>query len=127
MRIIGAEGLTAEQQSRDVENGARIVVYSYCVSILILTFRRSSDIYLIRPGQSRIKPGLGFSLLSFVVGWWGLPWGIIYTIGALVTNFRGGKDVTDAVLAALNAPAVAPGASDPAFSSPPAAGPRNPW
>jgi len=36
-------------------------------------------------------PWTGLSLLA---GWWGIPWGPIWTVQALVTNFRGGKDVT---------------------------------
>lgn len=43
-----------------------------------------------------------YTLLTFFVGWWGIPWGPIYSIGAFITNFKGGKDVTNEVLAALS-------------------------
>jgi len=33
-----------------------------------------------------------------VAGWWGIPWGVIYTLGSLGTNFAGGKNVTDDVM-----------------------------
>jgi ATP-dependent phosphoenolpyruvate carboxykinase len=33
-----------------------------------------------------------------LLGWWGIPWGPIYTIAAVVTNIRGGKDVTAEIL-----------------------------
>ena len=36
---------------------------------------------------------MGFTLLTLVLGWWGIPWGPIYTIGSIYTNFNGGKDV----------------------------------
>ena len=44
-------------------------------------------------------------LASLWIGWWGIPWGPIYTIGAVVTNLGGGKDVTQDVLRAINATA----------------------
>ena len=42
-----------------------------------------------------------FSLLSLFLGWWGFPFGPIFTIWALVVNFGGGRDVTHEVLANL--------------------------
>jgi hypothetical protein len=32
--------------------------------------------------------------LSLLFGWWGLPWGLIYTPLTLWTNLSGGRDVT---------------------------------
>jgi hypothetical protein len=46
-----------------------------------------------------------------VAGWWGIPWGPIFTVQSLVVNFKGGKDITAAVSGAMNrtipSPAVA--------------------
>lgn len=100
-KIIGIEGMTGPQLKAEIQNGGKFVVYQYCISIIILTFRRSSDIYFIRSGESRLTPGLIYSLISLFLGWWGIPWGPIYTIGAFITNFGGGKDVTQAVLASM--------------------------
>jgi len=44
---------------------------------------------------------LGFTLLSLVLGWWGIPWGPIYTVQSLWVNAQGGRDVTREVAAAL--------------------------
>jgi hypothetical protein len=79
-----------------IEAGARLVVYQYCVSILILTFRRASGVKLIAPGQNPVLIGLPYTLVTLVAGWWGIPWGPIYTIQALWRNLNGGIDVTDA-------------------------------
>ena len=57
-------------------------------------------IYL-RPGELGLVRGLPFSLLSMLVGWWGIPWGVVYTPLVLITNFSGGRDITKEVLAAL--------------------------
>ena len=101
MRIVGIEGLDGQRLAEELQRGARFVIYQYCISILILTFRRPSDIYFVRAGESAVSKGLGFSLVSLFLGWWGIPWGPIYTIGSFITNFRGGKDVTQEVLASF--------------------------
>ena len=94
MNINGIEGMTGEDLASQLELGGRIVLYEYCISIVIMTFRRPSDIYFIRAGEGSVARGLGFTLLTLFLGWWGIPWGPIYTIGVLITNLSGGKDVT---------------------------------
>lgn len=101
MNIRGVEGLTPEQLRKEIEAGGRFVIYLYCVSILVMTFRRSSDIYFIRADRHAWIEGFPWTLLTFVVGWWGFPWGLIYTPHALFVNLRGGRDVTEEVVNAL--------------------------
>jgi hypothetical protein len=104
-KIVGLEAIKSKMElQHELQRGAKFVVYQYCISILILTFKRFSSIYFIRADESRVTKGLGFSLLSFFLGWWGFPWGPIYTIQALWLNFNGGKDVTAEILASLNQP-----------------------
>jgi hypothetical protein len=78
------------------------VIYQYSISVLILSFKRPSDIYFVRSNESAILKGLPYTLLSLVAGWWGIPWGPIFTIGALWNNLTGGKDVTAEVSSFLN-------------------------
>ena len=92
------EGLTLAQLEHEIHQGGKFVFYQYCVSVLILTFRRPSDIYFIRAGTSAVTPGLGLTLLTLLLGWWGFPWGFIYTPMVLFSNLRGGKDVTAEVM-----------------------------
>ncbi len=101
MKVVGIEGLDHQQLSLELQRGAKFVFYQYCISIVIMTFKRPSDIYFIRAGESGIGKGIGFSFISLLLGWWGIPWGPIYTIGSFITNFGGGKDVTQEVLAGL--------------------------
>ena len=44
-------------------------------------------------------------IVLLVAGWWGIPWGPIYTIQSIYNNSRGGKDVTEAVANSLRAQA----------------------
>lgn len=98
MEIVGIDGLTDQQVRREVANGAKFVVFLYTVSVLVMTFKRSSDIYFVRPGESPLGPRLGFSLLTLLAGWWGIPWGPIYSLESLWVNASGGRDVTAQVL-----------------------------
>ncbi len=92
--IKGAEALTPQQLSSELSRGAKIVVFEYCVSIVVLTFKRPSAPHLVRAGQSALALSLPYTLLSLAFGWWGIPWGFIYTPMALYTNLSGGRDVT---------------------------------
>jgi hypothetical protein len=43
-----------------------------------------------------------------LLGWWGFPWGFIYTPQVIAKNLQGGVDVTANVLASLPRPSQAP-------------------
>lgn len=103
MQIKGIEGLSTQEINDELQAGARFVIYRYCISLLVITLRRNSDVYFIRANESAVKKGWSYSALSFLLGWWGIPWGPIYTIGSLSTNFGGGKDVTQQILSTINA------------------------
>lgn len=98
MKVIGTEGFTNEQICRAVERGAKFVVFQYCVSVILMTYKRSSNIYFIRPGHTALVPRIGYSAFSLLLGWWGFPWGPVYTVQALWHNATGGVDVTPEVL-----------------------------
>ncbi|MEQ1783311.1 MAG: hypothetical protein ABMA14_18300 [Hyphomonadaceae bacterium] len=98
-KIVGLPDISFEALEAEVKNGARFVCYQYCVSILVMTYSRGTDVYYIPPGKSAVAKGLGWTALSFVVGWWGIPWGLIRTPMALATNLSGGKNLTHEVMA----------------------------
>jgi hypothetical protein len=101
MTVNGIDGMTAADLQRDVQMGGKFVIFQYCISILIMTFRRPSDIYYVPAGEKAWTKGIGFSVLSFFLGWWGFPWGLIYTPATLFTNLMGGKDVTNEVMSQI--------------------------
>jgi len=112
MKINGIEGMSSDQLRFELQRGAKIVCYNYCVSLLVITFRRSSDAYFIPAGESTVGKGLPWTLLTLVMGWWGIPWGPIFTVQSLIVNFKGGKDLTanfsTAMARTTPPPAVAP-------------------
>ena len=101
MKINGIENMGNLELQSELQRGGKFVTFPYVISVLVITFRRTSDIYFIKADESAVVKGLPFTLLSLFVGWWGIPWGIIYTIGALWTNLNGGRDVTAEILSAM--------------------------
>lgn len=96
--IKGIEGMTLQDINEEVERGGRFVLYTYVVSILVMTFKQPTDIYFVRGAESRVGKGLAYTLVTLLAGWWGIPWGPIYSIGTIFTNLSGGKDLTTEVL-----------------------------
>ncbi|MDR1536147.1 MAG: hypothetical protein LBU64_13840 [Planctomycetota bacterium] len=99
--ITGLNELTGEELAWELQNGGKFVYYQYTVSLIVVTFKRASGIHFIRSGNSAAKRGLPYSLLTLLLGWWGIPWGPIYTIQTLVKNLGGGVDVTREVISQL--------------------------
>lgn len=105
-KIVGLEDIkSGGELQAEIAQGAKFVMYQFCISIVIMTFKRSSNIFFISHDQSAVVKGLPYTLLSLVLGWWGIPWGPIYTIQSVWVNFQGGKDVTREVLASMSAAA----------------------
>lgn len=111
IKIHGAEGLSAAQLRQELQNGARCVAYGYCISVIIMSFKRSSGLYLLRAGEADWGRRIGFSLLSLVAGLWGIPWGPIWTIGTIAGNLGGGRNLSAELLASMSTPTAVPTAS----------------
>jgi len=104
MKITGIDGMAYEDVKAEVDRGGVFVIYQYCISLLVITFKQPSEAYFIRRGHSRIIPGLPLTFVALLLGWWGIPWGPVRTIQSLITNFRGGLDVTGDVMASIRPP-----------------------
>ena len=101
-KIIGMEDIqSGGQLQQEIAQGGKFVIFQYCISLLIITFKRSSNIYFISHADNAVIQGLPFTFLSLVLGWWGIPWGPIYTVQSVWVNLSGGKDVTKEVLASM--------------------------
>ncbi len=98
MQIKGIEGLTVGEVQDQVRQGAKFVTFTYCMSFLVVTLRRNSDVIFVRAGQSAFVAGLPYTLLSLMIGWWGFPWGLVYTPIAIIQNLSGGTDHTLAIM-----------------------------
>jgi len=111
--------MSAENIREEINRGGRVVGYLYCVSIVFMTFKRGTDLRLIKAGHNPAGASWPYTLLTLVAGWWGIPWGPIYSIECLYKNLSGGIDVTDDVLRALAPTAPATAAKPAATVTPP--------
>ncbi len=102
MRIKNINGLSAADLEKEISGGGRFVYFAYTISLLFVTFRDVSGVYLIRPGEKTAGKSFLFTVVSFLTGWWGLPWGPKFTLQAIRTNLQGGKDVTNEVMDVIN-------------------------
>jgi hypothetical protein len=101
MKIKNIDGLSARELQQEGDNGSRFIYFAYTLSFAVVTFKRTSDVYMIRKGERRGYRSWPFTLVSFLFGWWGLPFGPKYTIEAIRNNLKGGKDVTDEVMSTV--------------------------
>ncbi len=82
---------SAPRHFHDVELNLNSVVVQFQVpvSMLVVTL-----VWRSRPHfaghESVLAPALKYTLYSLLAGWWGLPWGPIRTLTALLINLRGG-------------------------------------
>ena len=121
MQIRGVGNLSPSELDAYLAAGGRFVFYEVCISLVVATLRRPSAVYLLRPGELGIVRGLPFTLVSLLLGWWGIPWGFVYTPLAIITNFSGGRDVTAQVRSDLQRRAALseePGAGDQSCDRP---------
>lgn len=96
--IKNIEGLSVAQIRQLVNQGGRFVIFPYTISVVLATFKRGSSIYFIKPDEKSIKYSYKHVLVNSTLGWWGIPWGPIYTIGSMYHHISGGKDVTQEVM-----------------------------
>lgn len=68
------------------------VSYRYAISFIFVTIYRRSAPHRI-DGINRFLFPAFYSLITLLLGWWGIPWGPIRTIQALWINLRGGEMV----------------------------------
>lgn len=101
MKIKNINGLSADDLQHQVDQGGRFVYFPYTISLGVVTFKRTSGVYLLPANVHAGIKGLRFTMISVLLGWWGVPFGPKYTFESIRTNLKGGKDVTDEVMATV--------------------------
>lgn len=88
-RVAIEEG-TADYNGMSIDPRSELTQFSLAMSFGVISLRAPSRYYVIGQ-ESTFFPGLYFTVSSFVLGWWGLPFGPVFTIVAVISNLRGGK------------------------------------
>ncbi len=96
-------GMTNDEIQDEIDRGARFVVFQYTISAVFITFRRHSPILFLRAGENAAVKSLPYTLTTLLLGWWGIPFGLIFTPMAIFRNLSGGKDLTGTILSRIAA------------------------
>jgi hypothetical protein len=75
------------------EGAARIIAPVWCMSFVFLSARRLGRPRLVCERHARLR-ALPAAAVSMIVGWWGIPWGVLWTPVAVWKDLsRGGVEV----------------------------------
>ncbi len=66
-----------------------ITQYQVALSFLIVSIKVPSR-FLIAGDTSKTAIAWSYTIASVVFGWWGIPWGPVYTIQSVFRNLKGG-------------------------------------
>lgn len=80
---------TARYEGELITPATEVTQFQACFSFLIMTTKSPSR-FFIKGHDNLIAIGLAYTLVTLVFGWWGLPWGPIYTLETLYRNTVGG-------------------------------------
>lgn len=102
MKIRNIGGLSHEDLRNEVAKGARLIYYPYTISLGLITFKKKSDLYIVRKRDNAKRKAFPYLLVSALLGWWGIPLGPKLTLQSIAVNRRGGKDITEEVMSILD-------------------------
>lgn len=81
--------------------------YQLALSFVLVTFKIPSRYYPEGDSAPFLLP-VSLSVTTLALGWWGIPWGPIYTVQVLAGNLRGGvKETVGDLFAAVSSQAEA--------------------
>jgi hypothetical protein len=93
--MLNAASSSDEAILDEIKRGARFVRYPYCISIIFMSFKRESGINLVSSRSDALLKSFPWIILTMLLGWWGVPWGPIWSIQCILKGLSGGRDVTD--------------------------------
>ena len=82
---------------KPISIGTEVTRFQACVSLIVVSSKCPSR-FFIRGYDNIFGIGAIYSLVTLVLGWWGIPWGPVYTVQVLYHNIRGGLKTTVAQL-----------------------------
>lgn len=83
-----AGGATLDYDGVPISSRSVITRFRYCYSYIAMTSSRSSAMYLADglDSEEAKNAKLTCQLITAFSGWWGIPWGIIYSVQFLFVN-----------------------------------------
>lgn len=83
-----AGGAVLTYDGAPISYNSQLTRFRYCYSYIAMTSTRSSALYLTDglDGDEAKNAKLTCQLITALSGWWGIPWGIVYSIQFLFSN-----------------------------------------
>lgn len=79
----------------EITPSTQLVSYTYVISLLVVTLRRHTRYYFMEAEKSK---ALGAKFLciacNLILGWWGIPWGPIWTIKETICNLANTQTIS---------------------------------
>ncbi|MBI4465760.1 MAG: hypothetical protein HY647_13735 [Acidobacteria bacterium] len=72
-----------------VNSQTEITQYQAVMSFLIISVKSPSRFYFVG-SEPTFATAATLTVISLIFGWWGIPWGPVYTFQAITSNLRGG-------------------------------------
>ena len=98
-KLVIKDNFSLDELRNEIQNGGRFIVFPFCISLIFaVTLKRFSSAIFFKNGESILKFKSKYNLISYIFGWWCIPWGPIQTITNIRINNSGGMDITDDIL-----------------------------
>lgn len=92
------ENSSLETIHSTIESGGQFVVFLYCFSFLVFSFRRFSKAILIENNEALENHKIKYNRISYLFGWWAVPYGIGNTLACIKLNKQGGINVSEDIM-----------------------------
>jgi len=81
-----------------------VTQYQFCMSFLLVTFRQQTG-FVLDQSSNRSLVNIISTIVTIIFGWWGIPWGPIYSVQTIFRNLRGGnkKSIEELIIDLENA------------------------
>lgn len=83
------QGFGENYEGHQICNRTELREFHLAFSVVAFSFRIPSRFFIQPSGISAV--GIVYSIASALCGWWGIPFGPVYTVQSLYWNFRGGR------------------------------------
>lgn len=79
----------------EITPSSEMVSYTYVISLLVITFRRNTRYYFLEAEKKDAMLSKVLCILcNLTLGWWGIPWGPIWTVKETICNLCNTKKAT---------------------------------
>lgn len=71
----------------DIAPETELVAYTYVISVLVITMRHKTRYYFKEAENGKaVAAKILCCLCNLILGWWGIPWGPIWTVSKTFSN-----------------------------------------